>query len=54
MVDRFDDGAVIVRLPEQLQALLDRAEREARALGRSCVGTGHVLLGLCQEDTDDT
>ncbi len=41
MVDRFDENA---------RTVLARAREEARALGRECVDTEHILLGVFHHD----
>jgi ATP-dependent Clp protease ATP-binding subunit ClpC len=45
MLERFDENAC---------AVFARAREEARALGRECVDTEHVLLGVCHQDARDT
>jgi hypothetical protein len=45
MPERFDENAGMV---------FARARDEARALGRECIDTEHVLLGLCHRDAKDS
>jgi Clp amino terminal domain, pathogenicity island component len=45
MLERFDENA---------RTVLARARDEARALGRECIGTEHVLLGVCHHDAGDS
>ena len=45
MLERFDENA---------RAVLARAREEARALGRECIDTEHVLLGVCYQDAKDS
>ena len=45
MLEGFDENARMV---------FARAREEARALGRECIGTEHVLLGVCHQDAEDS
>ncbi len=45
MLERFDENA---------RTVFARARDEARALGRECIGTEHVLLGVCHHDARDS
>ena len=45
MPERFDENA---------RTVFARAREEARALGRECIDTEHVLLGLCHHDGKDS
>jgi ATP-dependent Clp protease ATP-binding subunit ClpC len=45
MPERFDENA---------RTVFARAREEARALGRECIDTEHVLLGLCHQDAKDS
>ena len=45
MLERFDENARMV---------FAQAREEARALGRECIGTEHVLLGVCYQDAEDS
>jgi hypothetical protein len=45
MLERFDQNA---------RTVFAQAGDEARALGRECIGTEHVLLGVCHQDARDS
>ena len=45
MLERFDENA---------RTVLARAREEASALGRECIDTEHVLLGVCHQDAKDS
>jgi hypothetical protein len=45
MLERFDENA---------RTVFARAREEASALGRECIDTEHVLLGLCHQDAKDS
>ena len=45
MLERFDENA---------RTVFARAREEASALGRECIDTEHVLLGVCQQDAKDS
>ena len=45
MPERFDENA---------RTVFAQAREEARALGRECIDTEHVLLGLCHHDAKDS
>lgn len=45
MLERFDENA---------RTVFARARDEARALGRECIDTEHVLLGVCHQDAKDS
>src|ERR1700734_1441110 len=45
MLERFDENA---------RTVFARAREEARALGRECIDTEHVLLGVCHQDARDS
>ena len=45
MLERFDENA---------RTVFARAREEARALGRECIDTEHVLLGVCHHDAGDS
>ena len=45
MLERFDENA---------RTVLARAREEASALGRECIDTEHVLLGVCHQDAEDS
>ncbi len=44
---------MLERLDEDARTVFTRARGEARALGRGCVDTEHVLLGVCHQDEGD-
>jgi hypothetical protein len=44
---------VLERFDENARTVLARAQEEARALGRGCIDTEHVLLGICHLDAKD-
>jgi hypothetical protein len=45
---------VLERFDENARAVFARAREEARALGRECIDTEHVLLGVCHHDAMDS
>jgi ATP-dependent Clp protease ATP-binding subunit ClpA len=45
MPEQFDENA---------RAVFARAREEARSLGRECIGTEHVLLGVGDQDAGDS
>jgi Clp amino terminal domain, pathogenicity island component len=45
---------VLERFDENARTVLARAREEARALGRECIDTEHVLLGVCRHDANDS
>ena len=45
---------MLERLDENARVVFARARDEARALGRECIDTEHVLLGLCHYDAKDS
>jgi hypothetical protein len=45
---------ILERLDANARVVFARARDEARALGRECIDTEHVLLGLCHYDAKDS
>ncbi len=45
---------MLERLDEDARMVFTRAREEARALGRDCIDTEHVLLGVCHQDEGDS
>jgi hypothetical protein len=45
---------MLERLDEDARTVFTRAREKARALGRDCVDTEHVLLGVCHQDEGDS